>query len=96
MNELEKICDVKRGENLGKKIVITMEELLDAAEEIQEKRPGDPCARILKTNVIKAVKNGSVSMAEQLELDRVVNIVGMVGAGKTTLLKVLAYILGSA
>lgn len=32
-------------------------------------------------------------MAEQLELDRVVNIVGMVGAGKTTLLKVLAYIL---
>lgn len=38
-------------------------------------------------------ENGSVSMAEQLELERVVNIVGMVGAGKTTLLKVLAYIL---
>lgn len=89
----EMICDVKRGGEPRKKIVITMEELLNAAEEIQEKRPGDPCARILKTNVIKAVKNGSVSMAEQLELERVVNIVGMVGAGKTTLLKVLAYIL---
>lgn len=89
----EMICDVKRGGEPRKKIVITMKELLDAAEEMQEKRPGDPCARILKTNVIKAVKNGSASMAEQLELDRVVNIVGMVGAGKTTLLKVLAYIL---
>ena len=89
----EPIYDVQEEGKPREKIVITIKELLEAAEEMQKKLPDDPCARILKTNVIKSVKHGKVSLAEQLELNRVVNIVGMVGAGKTTLLKVLAYIL---
>lgn len=89
----ETIHDVKAEALPRETIVVTVEELLNAAEEMREKLPDDHCATILKTNVIKMVNHGKVSLATQLELDHVVNIVGMVGAGKTTLLKVLAYIL---
>lgn len=39
------------------------------------------------------MNGGKVNLATKLEIDKVINIVGMVGAGKTTLLKTLTYIL---
>lgn len=73
------------------KITLTMEQLLKSAEEMQKILPGDPCFHILQKNMIKEVDHGNLHLAEKLELDKVVNIVGMVGAGKTTLLKVISY-----
>ena len=79
------------------KIVISISELLDAAKEIQEKlqKKGDKdhCFKVLTSNFIKEVENGKVKIAEQLIINQVTNIVGMVGAGKSTLLKVMAYLL---
>lgn len=87
----EKITEVQSEVFPREKITLTMEQLLESAEEMQKILPGDPCIHILQKNVIKEVKQGTVHPAEQLELDKVVNIVGMVGAGKTTLLKVISY-----
>ena len=39
------------------------------------------------------MNGGKVNLATKLEIDKVINIVGMVGAGKTTLLKTLTYVL---
>lgn len=73
------------------KIVLTIDQLIRAAEEMKQKKPGDHCAEILKKNLIQEVKDGKVQKAEKLEIHQVVNLAGMVGAGKTTLLKVMAY-----
>lgn len=73
------------------KIVLTIKDLISAAEEMQKKISEDYCIDVLKKNLIKEVKDGRVELAEKIELDKVVNIVGMVGAGKTSLLKTMAY-----
>lgn len=75
------------------KIEVKIEDLLDAAKLMQQKIPNDSCFSILIKNIIKRVEDGKVAVTDRLEIDKVVNIVGMVGAGKTTLLKVLAYLL---
>lgn len=72
-------------------ICITLDELLDAAKEMAEIKPGDPCYKILKTNVLKQISSGSVKKSTELKIQGVVNIVGMVGSGKSTLMKVLAF-----
>ena len=76
-----------------KKITLEIGQLLEAAEEMKKIFPQDHCIDILRKNFIKEVKNGTVSSTEELELDGVINIVGMVGSGKTTLLKTMAYLL---
>ena len=74
-----------------KKIRISKDELLKSATEMAEKKPGDYCCSILKSNTIKAVKDGNVKRANRLEIDKITNLVGMVGSGKSTLMKVLSY-----
>lgn len=72
-------------------IRITIEELLACAENMAKVRPGDYCYQILKQNVIKEVNGGNVSVTQGLDIEQVVNIVGMVGSGKSTLIKVLSF-----
>lgn len=72
-------------------ISISLDELLNAAKEMAEICPGDPCHMILKANIFKQIIGHSVKSCTELTLREVVNIVGMVGAGKSTLIKVLAF-----
>ena len=72
-------------------ITISLNELLNAAKEMAELCPGDPCHMILNTNILKQIVGSSVKSCTELTLREVVNIVGMVGAGKSTLIKVLAF-----
>ena len=72
-------------------IKITLSELLKSAKEMQEIYPDDYCYDALQSNTIRTVNNGHVVKAEELSINEVVNMVGMVGAGKSTLMKVLAY-----
>ena len=74
-----------------KAISVTLDELLNTAKEMAEMHPGDPCYAILTTNVLKQIKEASVSTCTELTILEVINIVGMVGAGKSTLIKVLAF-----
>ena len=70
---------------------ISLDELLNAAKEMSEICPGDPCHMILKTNILKQIVGASVKPCAELTIREVVNVVGMVGAGKSTLIKVLAF-----
>lgn len=88
---VEKISEVQIEVMPREKITLNIAQLLESAEEMQKILPGDHCITILRKNFIKEVKNGNVKLAENLELEKVVNIVGMVGAGKTTLLKTITY-----
>ncbi len=72
-------------------ISISLDELLNAAKEMAEICPGDPCYMILKTNILKQIVGNSVKLCTELTFREVVNIVGMVGAGKSTLIKILAF-----
>ena len=72
-------------------IRITIAELLECANKMREINPNDYCYQILQQNVIKEVNNGKVSLCQELNIDQVVNIVGMVGSGKSTLIKVLSF-----
>ena len=72
-------------------IRITIAELLECANKMREINPNDYCYHILQQNVIKEVDNGKVSPCQELNIDQVVNIVGMVGSGKSTLIKVLSF-----
>ena len=72
-------------------ISISLDELLNAAKEMAEICPGDPCHMILKTNILKQINGVSVNACTELTIREVVNIVGMVGAGKSTLIKILAF-----
>ena len=72
-------------------ISISLDELLNAAKEMAEICPGDPCYMILKTNILKQIVGNSVEPCTELTICEVVNIVGMVGSGKSTLIKVLAF-----
>ena len=79
------------GKGRREKISVTLDELLHAAKEMAEICPGDPCYRILKTNILKQINDTSVSACTELTILEVINIVGMVGSGKSTLIKVLAF-----
>lgn len=72
-------------------ITISIEELLSTAKKMSEICPGDPCYKILKTNILKEINGPTVHPSLSLTIREVVNIVGMVGAGKSTLIKVLAF-----
>lgn len=87
----EKIFDMQIKVMPREKIVLDIDCLINAAEEMQKIMPGEHCINILKNNFIKEVKCGNVKLTEKLEIDKVVNIVGMVGSGKTTLLKTMTY-----
>lgn len=91
----EKICSVPNEVKMSEKIEIDVGSLIAAAAEMKTILPEDHCVNILKNNFIKKVDSGKVDLATKLEIDKVVNIVGMVGAGKTTLLKTLTYILNN-
>ncbi len=89
----EKICSLSIEVKQREKIEIDVGSLIDAATEMKMILPEDHCVNILKNNFIKEVNGGKVNLATKLEIDKVINIVGMVGAGKTTLLKTLTYVL---
>ncbi len=72
-------------------ISISLGELLNAAAEMAEICPGDPCHTILQNNVLKKIDGTSVNKCTELTIHEVINVVGMVGAGKSTLIKVLAF-----
>lgn len=72
-------------------IVISISELLECAEEMRSIDPTDYCYEILRSNAIKSVENGKVSLCDKFTIAQTINIVGMVGAGKSTLIKVFAY-----
>lgn len=72
-------------------ISISLDDLLDAAKQMSEIHPGDPCYMILKTNILKQIVGSSVQLCTELNIHEVVNIVGMVGSGKSTLIKVLSF-----
>ena len=70
---------------------ITVAELLECTRQMAEIRADDYCYQILKQNVLKEVNGGNVSVSQELNIEQVVNIVGMVGSGKSTLIKVLSF-----
>lgn len=72
-------------------ITISIQELLSTAEKMAEICPGDPCYKILKTNILKEINGSTVQPCSELTIREVVNMVGMVGAGKSTLIKVLSF-----
>ena len=72
-------------------ITISIKELLSTAEKMAEICPGDPCFKILKTNILKEINGSTVQPCSELTIREVVNMVGMVGAGKSTLIKVLSF-----
>lgn len=72
-------------------IVISISELLDCAKEMEKIDTTDYCYKILKSNTIKAVEDGKVSLCDKLTIAQTINIIGMVGSGKSTLIKVIAY-----
>ena len=61
----DEICSISREAKPREKIVITMSQLFEAAEEMQEKMPDDHCANVLKSNFIKEVTSGNVKPAEK-------------------------------
>lgn len=85
--------DSKGGRNgRADPITVTIKELLDCAKEMALIKEGDHCFNALRSNALKSVNNfGKVSVATELTIHEVVNIVGMVGSGKSTLIKVLAF-----
>lgn len=72
-------------------ITISISELLECANEMQKMVPSDYCYPILKSNTLKAARDGRVTVSEELTIEKTINIIGMVGSGKSTLIKVLAY-----
>ncbi len=89
----KKITQKQKSINTRELITISLEELIQTAEEMKVINPEDHCVSILKKNLIKVVNGSQVNPADQIVIDKVVNIVGMVGSGKTTLLKVLTFLL---
>ncbi len=87
----EDITDFQSEECSRESMIISIAELLQCAEEMQQLNPDDYCFNVLKNNTLKAVNDGKVEICQQLNIHRVVNIIGMVGSGKSTLIKVLAY-----
>lgn len=86
----QKVLTFLRGKSRDP-VKITIEELLKCARKMAEIKPGDYCYQILRQNIIKQVDNGSVSTSQELNIEQVVNIIGMVGSGKSTLIKVMSF-----
>lgn len=72
-------------------IRIAVAELIECAKKMREINPNDYCYQILQQNVIKEVNAGKVLHCQTLNINQLVNIVGMVGSGKSTLIKVLSF-----
>ena len=72
-------------------IRVSLEQLLEAAKQMSERLPGDPCYTILKSNLLREVSGSVVQESRCLTLREVINMVGMVGSGKSTLIKVLSF-----
>ena len=72
-------------------IRISVQELLDTAAAMKELDPKDYCYDVFRQNTLKAVREGSVSPAQEFCIEQVTNVVGMVGSGKSTLIKILAF-----
>ena len=68
---------------------------MECAKKLENIDDASYLYKVLKENKIKCVKNKKVLEAEEIEINGLVNIVGMVGAGKTTLLKILGYYLSN-
>lgn len=75
------------------RISVSYKELLSAALEMKGMVPTDYCYEVLQKNTIENVRTDHES--DDVSIDGVTNIVGMVGSGKTTLLKVLCYYLAN-
>ena len=72
-------------------ITVKISDLLQCAKEMQKIVPSDYCYEILKSNAIKAVENGKVTLSDHLTIEKTINIIGMVGSGKSTLIKIISY-----
>ena len=78
-------------------IIVSLEELRQAAVEMKEIIKDDYCLEAMSRNTLKLVTHDEegyrVTETKSLNIDCITNIVGMVGSGKTNLLKVLSYAL---
>lgn len=72
-------------------IQVPVEALLCCAKEMEALCSGDPCYRVLQANLVKEVSDFGVRTCGSLNIQQVINIVGMVGSGKSTLIKVSAF-----
>ena len=74
-------------------IRITLNELISTAEEIGEKTGKTHYVRVLKRvkdqGLLKRAGIGGVAPTDEIDLDEIVNLVGLVGAGKSVLANVL-------
>ena len=69
------------------KIKVSLEELINTAKGMRG--IDDVCFEVMSGNLYKKVRNNSVEETNEIEIDGLTNIVGMVGAGKSTLVKAL-------
>ncbi len=86
---IESVAEEKSLKNRRKKIEITYEDLLKTTLKMKDIKADDYCYNVLTKNKLVNVKNRS----NILNIEDVVNIVGMVGSGKSTLLKVISFYL---
>lgn len=72
-------------------VLVSVEELLNSAEEMKVICNDDICYDVLSKNgVLRADDNRLISV-DKLEISQTTNIVGMVGSGKSTLIKALTF-----
>ena len=79
-------------------IRITLQNIREAAVKITEENPHNSedysyFIDVINDIELKKVADGNVSINDELTIDELVNIVGMVSSGKTTLMKIISYIL---
>lgn len=79
------------GRGYRQPLSISLDSFLQAAQQMSEICPGDPCYSILKTNILKKTVGSAVQPCTVFNIQNVVNVVGMVGAGKSTWIKVLSF-----
>ena len=76
-------------------ITFTLDELISAAREMSELTGQTHLADVLETaqqrGLFKRLEGGTVSAAERITIERVVNMVGIVGSGKSVFANVLTY-----
>lgn len=87
-----KIDDIPR-KSRRPPIDITLDELISTADEVGEKTGKTHYAAVLRRvkdqGLLKRARGGSTSVADDLRLDEVVSLVGLVGAGKSVLANML-------
>ncbi len=72
-------------------ITVDLKKLYDSAKEMGEICAEDYCADVLITNTFSKVVDGNIKKTDEIKLEDVTNMVGMVGAGKSTFVKALCY-----